>query len=557
MIPAPALISTLRPSQRSSHTPHSGLMKTHPLAWLSGHVIALACVLAGLLPSVTVAQSGDEAKAITAFKRSLHQLTEHLTEADHEARSQALYGLEGFDSEKVAKALVDGHVALELGMDSVSIGRAELLAEIAMLQKGQEFAEKRTFPKAVSERIEHIRTKLRVDREAIDAMRELHAQIRDRIVKLKDPQAVRWLVKGVLGGKRHSMLLKLAVSRVAGMGPTDEVLAELVRVFKKARRPSELIALLEGVGAAGKDAQEVTPQVIKLFEHKEAAVRERAAIAAAKLASPDAVEPMIDLLEREEGRTQEMVAAALEMLTRQKHGVLVQSWRRWYADEKVRIEAGEAPLGGGMFERRTQKKDMGYYFDIAMEGKSILYIIDASGSMKEEIELRLKSAKGDAEPVKQSRLEACKGELIGALGRLEKDAEFNLLWYNDLPHLYSPKMLQATKPAISTAQDYIRQLTPNSSTNIYDSLKVAFELAGQGSKDKYYGVNMDTIFLLTDGSPTKPDGKADSTQKILDAVRDWNALKRITIHAIGIGRGINTGFLQQLASENNGEFRQY
>ena len=107
------------------------------------------------------------------------------------------------------------------------------------------------------------------------------------------------------------------------------------------------------------------------------------------------------------------------------------------------------------------------------------------------------------------------------------------------------------------AQEWVRKLQPVSSTNIYDSLRLAFGLTGQGSKDKHYGTDLDTIFLLTDGAPTMPDGQLDSTEKILIAVREWNPLKRITIHTIGIGGELNAPFLEQLAGENGGEFRKY
>ena len=60
-----------------------------------------------------------------------------------------------------------------------------------------------------------------------------------------------------------------------------------------------------------------------------------------------------------------------------------------------------------------------------------------------------------------------------------------------------------------------------------------------------------------DGSPTKPDGSLDSTEKILVAVRAWNPLKRITIHAIAVGKNLNEGFLRKLASENGGEFKRF
>ena len=118
-------------------------------------------------------------------------------------------------------------------------------------------------------------------------------------------------------------------------------------------------------------------------------------------------------------------------------------------------------------------------------------------------------------------------------------------------------MLPASKANIARAQEFVRELTHASSTNIHDSLELGFGLAGRGVYDKYYGTELDTIFLLTDGSPTKPDGSLDSTEKILVAVQSWNPLKRVTIHAIAIGKNLNDSFLRQLARENGGEFKRF
>ena len=494
----------------------------------------------------------SEAKAVQAFKKAIRTSPKQHRTA--EQRLEALVAIEGYDSPKVVEALVKAHAEIEEEILVISAERAEFLAEMAKLRRGQEFSQKPTYPRPVLERIKDVKKELDSRRKKIDELRGLYSAVRERISATRDKPAVQWLVKNVLGSKKHSLLLKLTVSKLAGE-LSEDVITDLERVFAKARKPAQIVALLEGITYAGVNAKSIAPKIIKLLDHKEVAVREKAALALAKIAVPEAIEPMIDLLEREEGRTQNTIAAALEMLTQQKHGVLVDSWRRWYADEKEKLLAGDAPLGGGMFERRSSTKDMGYYFDIAMDGKSIMYIIDSSGSMTAEIELVIKES--DGTPKKQSRLEACKAELIGALGRLEEEAEFNIIWYNDLPYLFSEEMLPANKQKIGAGQDWVRKLVANSTTNIYDSLKMAFEVAGQGSKDKYYSVGLDTIFLLTDGSPTTSDNKADSTEKIIEAVREWNALKRITIHCIGIGKNINTAFLQQLAKENNGEFRQY
>ncbi|MHC4339664.1 MAG: hypothetical protein ACYSX0_05570 [Planctomycetota bacterium] len=37
-------------------------------------------------------------------------------------------------------------------------------------------------------------------------------------------------------------------------------------------------------------------------------------------------------------------------------------------------------------------------------------------------------------------------------------------------------------------------------------------------------------------------------------MREWNSLQRITIHTIGIGKGLKFTFLQKLAEEHHGHF---
>lgn len=521
---------------------------------LASLLVAALCAVPAL-SAAPQRSAAEEPKAVQAFKRAFSSKKP----ATIAKRTLALTALASFDSEKVAKALVGAHLAVDTELAQIEAERYEALTTYARVQKGREFA--KSLPQPIFDQIKTLKKTLQDNRVALDELRELQQDLRSQVGALTDADAVAWLVKKVLPSKKHSLLLKLAVSRLAGK-LSDRVLDEFERVFAKAKAPTLLVALLQGLSFAGPDAARLAPKVLPLLEHKEVPVRENAAYALAKMAVPEAIEPLINMLEREEGRTEDHVASSLQMLTRQKHGKLVESWRRWFADEKERLLEGEAPLGGGMFEVGTKVTDRGYYFDIAMDGKSILYIIDSSGSMKEEIKLKIKGGKkgedGKAKkPQLQSRLEACKGELRGALGKLHSKAQFNIMWYSEIPHLFSDKMVDADKNQVKAGREFVTGLQPNSNTNIYDSLKLAFDLAGQGAKDKYYGVGLDTIFLLTDGSPTKPDGQMDSTEKIIEAVRDWNALKRITIHTIGIGKGVNAGFLETLASENNGEFKQY
>ena len=204
-------------------------------------------------------------------------------------------------------------------------------------------------------------------------------------------------------------------------------------------------------------------------------------------------------------------------------------------------------------------------------------LIDSSGSMKQPVKWgkrekpgagakggtsagKRDDAKGkEGEGFATTRLEACKMELIKALERLDRSKTFNIVWYSDLPHLWSEKMQKAVPPRIRKAQAWIRKLKPMSSTNIHDSMQMAFGFAkGGGSKGKAFGteVGVDTIFLLSDGAPT--DGSFDSAKLmdpeiILEAVRQWNKDINLKIHTVAVDITDNY-FLRTLATEHGGQW---
>lgn len=156
-----------------------------------------------------------------------------------------------------------------------------------------------------------------------------------------------------------------------------------------------------------------------------------------------------------------------------------------------------------------------------------------------------------------TRIEASKAELVRALEKLKPDQKFAILWYHHEPHFWEPKLQVANKETAARALAFVKTLKAESSTNIFASLESGFGLVGRGARDRYYGMQLDTIFLMTDGSPTRNDGQFDSTDKILEGVRAWNPLQRVTIHCIAIGKDLNEQFPRQLAEENGGEFNQF
>lgn len=496
----------------------------------------------------------DEAKVLSSFNKAFAAAKGKKPGAPIEAKREALKATDGLDSSKVAMSLVDGWKNYDAELAELDAKRVEVRRAIAELEA--QFGPNRSLPKPLYDRLQELQPQVGALRETTDGMRELLLELGGRIGKLRNRDSLLFLLKKVCGHKKSPLPLKLAAAQAVGAS-SGEVLEELAAALARAKQPAEQIVLLDAMALAGKSARLHATSAIKLLQNKEPAVAERAALALAKLAVPESIGPMIDLLSRSTGQMQLRVAAALEVLTNEQFGENIGAWHAWWKTQGEAVRGGDRELGNGVPSNR-KKTNENYYFGIPQsQSDAILYVIDCSGSMSAPVQLDTGTTTAGGKPAETTRLEACKKELIRALGLLNPKQKFAVLWYNNMPHWWEEKMQAATPDNTKRAQEFVKTLQHGSNTNIHDSLQSGFELAGRGSHDKYYGTELDTIFLLTDGSPTKPDGTADSTEQILIGVRQWNPLKRVTIHAIAIGKNLNKAFLEQLASENGGEFKQF
>ena len=177
----------------------------------------------------------------------------------------------------------------------------------------------------------------------------------------------------------------------------------------------------------------------------------------------------------------------------------------------------------------------------------------------------MRRGKGGGAGPQDRRIDRLKRELYRALDGLTPTKRFNLLGFANQLFRFTDTQVRATPKNVQEAKTWIAGLGLQFQTNIYDALDLAFYSAGRGSRDRYYPLNVDTIFFLSDGAPTRPRrttkgrGKGlgqDNPDEILSAVRRWNPLRRLRIHTIGLGiRGAKAnGFLRRLAFQNGGTY---
>ncbi|OQY04023.1 MAG: hypothetical protein B6I20_03815 [Bacteroidetes bacterium 4572_117] len=222
------------------------------------------------------------------------------------------------------------------------------------------------------------------------------------------------------------------------------------------------------------------------------------------------------------------------------------------------------------------KKSTEYYGIDTSGSKKIVYVIDISGSMEGKAETDLQgniiasatSKVGNKignkiggklgrfvakETNNQlTKLGKAKKELMPSIRGLSEDCFFTIIVFENRVKKWRKKLVAANSTNKNLAIAYLRALSSGGGTNISDALEKTFDLAGAGATDTNAGLGVETIFLLSDGSPTA--GKITNKDKIVAKTTEWNSAKRVKIHTIGLGEDCDKEFMKKLAIQNSGKF---
>lgn len=217
------------------------------------------------------------------------------------------------------------------------------------------------------------------------------------------------------------------------------------------------------------------------------------------------------------------------------------------------------------------------YYGIELKESKYVFLIDISGSMENQAEKdvqgriiskatdkvadKISDKVGGGEIVglvnnqikkQMTKLEKAKKKIIPVINGFTEDNYFTIIIFDNEIRMWKKELVQATKANKKKAVVYVKALKADGGTNISDALETAFDLAGDGVKDSTKALNVETIFLLTDGEPSA--GKITAPDEIIDAVNEWNKLKRVKIHAIGLGENHDKQFMREIAEQNNGMY---
>jgi hypothetical protein len=168
-----------------------------------------------------------------------------------------------------------------------------------------------------------------------------------------------------------------------------------------------------------------------------------------------------------------------------------------------------------------------YVFGVKGTGTKFLYVFDRSGSM---------------EGYEGRPLAAAKSQLIRSLGDLKSTHQFQIIFYNEKPTVFSlrgggaPAMAFGDENSKAAAVGFVERMTAAGGTSHLDALMMALRLAP------------DVIFFLTDAD--------DPVLTSDELTRIHRANRGSAIHAIEFGYGpqrSGDNFLMRLARQNGGQ----
>ena len=131
-----------------------------------------------------------------------------------------------------------------------------------------------------------------------------------------------------------------------------------------------------------------------------------------------------------------------------------------------------------------------------------------------------------------------KRELTKCIDGLDLKALFNIITFsNGVEGWLQEGITGSDDKSRDDARDYVSRLGAGGATNLYDSLRMAFD-----------DPDVDTIFVLSDGEPNV--GEETDITVIRDHVAAWNEHRKVEINTIGIGGSFDV--LEWLAEDSGG-----
>lgn len=220
-------------------------------------------------------------------------------------------------------------------------------------------------------------------------------------------------------------------------------------------------------------------------------------------------------------------------------------WEAWWANNRETWEPGfrmDDSHGRTKVYRPAQadQANLPVIFGQEIASKRVVFVLDTSESMLKVDPKRMEEGSDAAPP---NRLQRAQRELTQAIYKLRSDAKFTIVRFSTSTSTWKKKLTPATNQNKKSARDFIQGCTADGFTSTEAAILAALAVP-----------DVDTIVLISDGSPTVPGKKdIDDTRRILASIRAKNRFRKVAIHTLGF-RGALVPFMRKMAYQNGGTY---
>lgn len=312
--------------------------------------------------------------------------------------------------------------------------------------------------------------------------------------------------------------------------------------------------------------------------HENWQVRAAAINALAKVRHKHSIGLLIERLAIEEGRLRQDIGRSLEGITGRGFGERVDGWRGFWKTYKDRFEIPTDAELVALAKRRAERKQMYKpaadgitYHGVATPSKAMLFVLDVSGSMEQEVVEKERYKDGGYPSM--MRLDIVKTELARTIEKLAPNVYFNIAAFATDVNPWKKRLVKANALTKAAAMTWLKRLKPlggaskedlarvgltgsanlgAGKTNTYAALLWALGLKPGGkAPNKDYQMEIDTVFFLSDGRPSH--GLYIETDDVLREFKKLNAVRGVALHTFGIG-DFEKDFIERLALDNGGVY---
>ncbi len=370
------------------------------------------------------------------------------------------------------------------------------------------------------------------------------ARVLGLLVRIPDKEArALWLARLDPAEEPDDRVLAAAVASTRQVRNDAAVLRLLLAaVREKAVRdgrltPARRAVLLEALGHLESPAVDLLLLRPRAGEHwVEASAR---ALALGHRAAPSSVPALLAILDHKELAPRVHAWESLVRLTHRNFPAKLAPWKAWWAkQDNTKLPARPAPPQAGKRYATKKPVHVPHYYDIPIPrpGSHVVFCLDASQSMY------------------GPGIEQARRELTKTIMDLPSAHAFEIVVFNEKVLPWAKRLVRAHPVQKHLAIEHLKRVEPTSYTNLYGAVEMAFRHAGRGIREMPATVELDAIFLLSDGAPNR--GQFRSPERVVKHIARMakrGTDREIPVHTIGAGEEVFP-LLRAIARETGGTF---